>query len=182
VVVVIALLTGPATLRRDSEPESGGRSFGWGVATLLAGWVAVWTAGLLLVTEVRLDDSRAAVDRGDLAQAAQDASDASTLQPWAAEPRLQRALVEERAGNLSAARVRVGEAIDRAPEDWSLWYAAARIDYKAGNRGAYAAEFERALALNPRASFFLVQPLPAPGGESDETKRRAVPHAPATPP
>jgi O-antigen ligase len=181
VVVVIALLTGPATLRRDSEPESGGTSFGWGVATLLAGWAAVWVAGLLLVTEVRLDDSRAAVDRGDLAQAAQDASDASTLQPWAAEPRLQRALVEERAGNLAAARVRVGEAIDRAPEDWSLWYAAARIDYKAGNRDAYAAEFERARALNPRAAFFYVQPLPAPGGESDETKRRAAPHAPATP-
>jgi hypothetical protein len=182
VVVAVALLTGPATLRPDSEPESDGGSFGWGVATLLAGWAAVWIAGLLLLTEVRLDDSRAAVDRGDLVQAAQDASDASTLQPWAAEPRLQRALVEERAGNLPAARVRVGEAIDRAPEDWSLWYAAARIDYKAGNRDAYAAEYERARALNPRSPFFIggggargVQPLPAPHETDDEHGTTAAP-------
>jgi O-Antigen ligase len=182
VVVAAALLTGPATLRRDAEPSRGGGSFGWGVATLLAGWAAVWIAGVMLLTEVRLDDSRAAVDRGDLAQAAQDASDASTLQPWAAEPRLQRALVEERAGNLTAARARVGEAIDRAPQDWSLWYAAARIDLKAGDRDAYAAEYKRARTLNPRSPFFIggvgargVQPIPAPHETDDEGGERGSP-------
>ena len=180
VVVAVALLTGSATLRRDAAPASGGRSFGLGVATLLAGWVALWVAGLLFLTEAKLDDSRAAVDRGDFASAAQDASDASTLQPWAAEPRLQRALVEERAGNLPAARALIAEAIDRAPEDWAVWYAAARIEYKGGDRDRYASAYERARALNPRAPFFTggggargVTPLPAPdslseGGSEDE--------------
>jgi tetratricopeptide (TPR) repeat protein len=185
VVVVVALLTGPATLGRGraaaagdgaGAPAQGGRSFGWGVATLLTGWVALWIAGLLLLTEVKLDDSRAAVDRGDLAAAAQDASDASTLQPWAAEPRLQRALVEERAGNLPAARVQIGEAIDRAPEDWSLWYAASRIEFKAGDRAAYGAAYERARELNPRAPLFTRNggarpPAPTGSGDQEESGR-----------
>jgi hypothetical protein len=199
VVVAVAVLTGPATLRREGDPASSGanraeqgatteRSFGWGVATLLAGWVAVWVAGLLFLSEIKLDESRAAVDRGDLASAAQDARDASTLQPWAADPRLQLALVGERATDWTAARAEIAEAIDRAPEDWALWYAAARIEYKAGDRDAYAAAYERARALNPRAPIFTggggargVEPLPAPGSVSDETQRRAAPHAPTTP-
>jgi tetratricopeptide (TPR) repeat protein len=162
VVVAVALLTGPATLRRSGDPAGDGggarsvprRSFGWGVATLLVGWVAVWIAGLLFLTEVKLDDSRAEVDRGDLPSAAQDASDASTLQPWAAEPRLQLALVEERAGNLPAARREIGEAIDRAPDDWSLWYVASRIEESAGDSEAADASYERARSLNPRAPIF----------------------------
>jgi O-Antigen ligase len=162
VVVAVALLTGPATLHRRGDPAADGggasapprRSFGWGVATLLAGWVAVWIAGLVFLTEVKLDDSRAAVDAGNLPSAAQDASDASTLQPWAAEPRLQLALVEERAGNLPAARREIGEALERAPDDWSLWYVASRIDDKAGDTEAAVAAYERARALNPRAPIF----------------------------
>jgi tetratricopeptide (TPR) repeat protein len=167
VVLAAALLTGPATLRRagiaspaggpdgtDPAATAPGRSFGWGVATLLAGWVAVWTAGVLFLAEVNLDDSRSALDRGDLAGAAQDASDASTLQPWAAEPRLELALIEERAGNFPAAREAIGEAIDRASDDWSLWYVAARIERKAGDDEAAAEAYSRAQSLNPRASVF----------------------------
>jgi O-antigen ligase len=177
VVLAAALLTGAATLRRapvgggNGRPEGApdaaapGRSFGWGVATLLAGWVAVWTAGVLFLAEAKLDDSREAIDRGDLAGAAQDATDASTLEPWAAEPRLQLALVEERAGNLTAAREAIDEAIDRAPDDWSLWYVASRIERKAGDVEAALEAYLRARALNPRAPIFARQ-QPAPQGDA----------------
>jgi tetratricopeptide (TPR) repeat protein len=166
VVLAVALLVGPATVRRASGPAGASgsdgprpaaasqRSFGWGVATLLTGWVAVWIAGLVLLTEVKLDDSRAAFDRGDLSAAAQEATDASTLQPWAAEPWLQRALVEEEAGNLTDARGAIAEAIDRAPDDWSLWYTASQIEDRAGNRTAAFEAYERARALNPRSPIF----------------------------
>jgi O-Antigen ligase/Tetratricopeptide repeat len=178
VVIAVALLVGPATIRRSpgpvGEPGSDGpraatasqRSFSWGVATLLVGWVAVWLAGLVLLTEVKLDDSRAAFDRGDLSAAAQDATDASTLQPWAAEPWLQLALVEEEAGNLTQARRAIAEAIDRAPDDWSLWYAASQIEYRAAGRTAALEAYERARALNPRSPIFDRRKEPGAGRES----------------
>jgi O-Antigen ligase len=170
VVIAVALLVGPATLRAaapsararartagsDGAPEGEPprRSFGWGVATLLAGWAAVWIAGVLLLTEVKLDDSRAAFDRGDVGAAAQDATDATTLQPWAAEPWLELALVQERARNVPAARAAIANAIDRAPNDWSLWWVAGRIENLGGDPEAAQDAFTRARTLYPRAPIF----------------------------
>jgi hypothetical protein len=166
VMLVAGLLVGPATLReRGAEPE-GGSPFGWGVATLLVGWIAIWVAGIMLLTEVKLDDSRAAEERGELSTAAQDADDAITLQPWAAEPRLQVALVQERAGNLRVARREIADAIDRAPDDWALWFVASRIEGSLGNRDSSIEALHRAAALNPRAPIFTpgsAPPQQAPG-------------------
>ncbi|MGH2988399.1 MAG: hypothetical protein ACRDMA_00835, partial [Solirubrobacterales bacterium] len=147
----------PAAAGSDGAPpsERPRRSFGWGVATLLAGWAAVWIAGVLLLTEVKLDDSRAAFDRGDIGAAAQDATDATILQPWAAEPWLELALVQERAPNVPAARAAIAKAIDRAPEDWSLWWVAGRIEAQAGDRAAAGERYYRARALYPRAPIFV---------------------------
>ena len=153
VVVAVAVLTGPATLRPEDEGPRR-RSFGWGVATLLAGWAAVWVAGVLFLGELKLADSEAAAERGNLASAAQDARDAATLQPWAAEPRLQLALVDEQAGNPADARREIEEAIERAPDDWSLWFVASRIEEAAGDTEAAFAAYGRARALNPRTPAF----------------------------
>jgi O-Antigen ligase len=168
VVLAAALLTGPATL--EPEPASsavpqavdGARArllrrrpsrFGLGVATLLVGWAAIWAGGLLFLTEVKLGDSRASASDGDLASAAQDARDASTLQPWAAEPRLQSALVEELGRDLQAANRDLGEAIQRAPDNWQLWFVRARLSVKSGNVGAARLALAHARQLNPRAPF-----------------------------
>ena len=167
-MLAAALLTGPATL--GPEPAfsavppavNGGRArasrarpsrFGIGVATLLVGWAAIWAGGVLFLTEVKLGDSRAAASDRDLSSAAQDARDASTLQPWAAEPRLQLALVEELDGDLQAANRELGEAIERAPDDWQLWFVRARLKVKAGDVGGARRALERARELNPRAPF-----------------------------
>ncbi|MEK6326315.1 MAG: O-antigen ligase family protein [Actinomycetota bacterium] len=168
VVLAAALLTGPATL--EPEPPSSARPhavdgararrlrrrpsrFGLGVATLLIGWAAIWAGGMLFLTEVKLGDSREAADSGDLASAANDARDARTLQPWAAEPRLQLALVEELGGNLRAADRDLGEAIQRAPDNWQLWFVRARLGVKSGDVDAARRSLERARQLNPRAPF-----------------------------
>jgi len=153
VVVAVALLTGPASLAR-SDPAPRRRSFGWGVATLLAGWAAVWVAGVLFLGELKLADSEGASDRGDLTTASQDARDASTLQPWAAEPHLQLALVDEQAGDLAGARREIARAIDRAPDDWSLWFVSSRIEEAAGDIRAAFLDYQRARELNPRTPAF----------------------------
>jgi hypothetical protein len=168
-VLAAALLTGPATLGPDPafsaipHAVNGGRArpprrrparFGLGVATLLVGWAAIWAGGVLFLTEVKLGDSREASSNRDLASAAQDARDASTLQPWAAEPRLQLALVEELEGDLQAANRDLGEAIQRAPDDWQLWFVRARLEVKSGDVSAALRALDRARELNPRAPFF----------------------------
>ena len=168
VVLAAALLTGPATLPSESASSAGLQAvdgararllrrrpsrFGLGVVTLLVGWAAIWTGGILFLTEVKLGDSREAASAGDLASAAQDARDASTLQPWASEPRLQLALVEELDSNLQAASRDLGEAIQRAPDDWQLWFVRARLGVKSGDVGGARLALARARHLNPRAPF-----------------------------
>jgi hypothetical protein len=168
VVLAAALLTGPATLRPEPalsvvpEAVDGGRAqpsgrrpsrFGLGVATLLVGWAAIWAGGDLFFTEVKLEDSRAASSARDLSSAAQDARDASTLQPWSSEPKLQLALVEELDGDLQAANRDVGEAIQRAPDNWQLWFVRARLKVKLGDVDGAGQALERARELNPRAPF-----------------------------
>ena len=123
------------------------------MATLLVGWAAIWAGGVLFLTEVKLGDSRDAASAGSSPSAAQDARDASTLQPWAAEPRLQLALVEELDGDLRAANRDLGEAIERAPDDWQLWFVRARLKVKSGDVDGARRALERARQLNPRAPF-----------------------------
>jgi hypothetical protein len=167
VVLAAALLTGPATLAKQPALTavtqgngggarlSGGQSarFGLGVATLLVGWAAIWAGGTVFLTEVRLGDSRSAASAGNLSSAAQGARDASTLEPWAAAPRLQLALVEELKRDLQAANRDLGEAIKRAPDDWQLWFVRARLEVKLGDVGGARRALERARQLNPRAPF-----------------------------
>jgi hypothetical protein len=169
VVLAAALLTGPATLgkqpalgavtqavddRRGRTSRTRPARFGLGVATLLVGWAAIWAGGTVFLTEVRLANSRSAASAGDLSSAVQDARDASTLQPWAAGPRLQLALVEELNGDLRAANRDLGKAIQRAPDDWQLWFVRARLEVKSGDVSGARRALARARRLNPRAPFF----------------------------
>lgn len=159
VVVALALLAGPAfsVLERDREEASAypaaGR-FGWGIAVILIGWVSLFIAADSLLTERRLDASRAAVGDEELERAADEARAAIALQPWAAEPRLQLALVQESAGELEAADENVERAIERAEDDWSLWLVSARIATLDGRIPDARADLEQARRLNPRAPLF----------------------------
>jgi O-antigen ligase len=153
VIVVAALLTAsPADLRVARSPQARGESagqFGLGIAMIGIAWASIWAAGILLVSDMKLDSSRAAAARRDLATAADDARDAASVQPWSPEPRLQLALVEELSDNLRAARRAAGLAIDRAPGDWRPWAVAARIDAEAGHLKPASVELLKAERLSP---------------------------------
>jgi hypothetical protein len=159
-VVAAGLLTGPATLAPLADatlakPASGGevrsrRRFSAGVGILIVGWISVCAAGLLLLADHRLAASRDAFDRGDLQAAADAANDAASIEPWAAEPHTQLALVRERGGQIAAARREIGDAIERAPRDFKLYLLATRLATEAGDKTAAADYFARAQQLNPK--------------------------------
>jgi hypothetical protein len=161
VVVAAALLTGGATAvasGRELFGESKRKRLALGVATLLVAWVALWCSGDLLATRTKLDESRSAAADGRLEAAVDAADDAITLQPWAAEPRLQLGLVEELGKDLGAARSSLREAADRAPDDWQIWYLVSRVAAKSGRLGEAHAALQRARELDPRSPFVQRRP------------------------
>jgi tetratricopeptide (TPR) repeat protein len=131
--------------------------FGLGIATLLCGLACIWIAGVVLLGSIQLAQSRAAVDRGDLDDAANNASFAESIEPWSSGASLQLAQVEELRGRLFEARVWADEAISESPHDWHGWYVAARIAIRAGDQGAADRALERAAELSPLP---LPEPLP----------------------
>ncbi len=158
-VVAAALLTGPATLPGpDPGPPSrqfrgearSRRGFAAGVALLLIAWVSICGSGLLLLSAHALESSRSDAGAGDLAGAADAANEAIDLQPWAAEPRTQLALVYEQAGEFDRAGEEIAEAIERSPEDYRLRLVAARIYFAAGDPDGSRAQLLEAHRLNPR--------------------------------
>jgi len=123
------------------------------LAVLAFGWLALVASADSFLTQRSLKESQSAVVSRDFTEGADRASDAIALQPWAAEPRLQLALVYESAGDLEQASREAAEASERAPDDWLPWLARARIETAAGNIEAARLALDRARSLNPKAPF-----------------------------
>ena len=156
-VICLGLMTGPATssLRGEAPQEAprsarrGSRSFGMGVAVITAAWLVICSQAAPLLSQMRIDDSRAALARGEYVRALRAATAARTLQPWAATPYRQLAVVEEQRGRTALARDYIGEALDREPGNFELWEIAARIQTDAGDIAAAGQSLERSRRLNP---------------------------------
>ena len=161
--VALGLVTGlstarvdpPRLARRDERLPLGWRHrWGFGVAGLLVAWAVIAAQLIPLLAQRALARSEAAVERGDLADAEGEATAARNVQPWAASPYLQLALVAEERGDLSQARRRIREAIERDPRNWRLWLTATRIDVKLGDLDGAETSLRRAVELNPRSPLF----------------------------
>jgi Tfp pilus assembly protein PilF len=114
----------------------------------------ITTEAIPLLSQTRIRDSQAAIDRGDAPAALDKARDARELQPWAASPHLQLALVEEQTGDLGAARNAILEAIGNDPSDWRLWLVRARLETKSGAVAAARSSLREAKRRNPRSPLF----------------------------
>ena len=158
---LLAVLAGPASTAATSEPPrtryfTAGRL---GVITLAIAVIVVQAISYIAGTFV--NDSQQAFRRGDFATAASRARDARGVQPWAASPRVQLALVYERQGRLRDARDSVQAALARDRSDWRSWLIAARIESESGNSAAARANSEHARALNPKSPIWSQRPAVA---------------------
>jgi len=127
---------------------------GPGVAVLAVGWVLICAQAIPWLAAGKISDSQAAVRRGDTGAALANALDAKSLQPWAASPYVQLALVAEQRHELSDARRWIASAIHRDSSDWRLWYLAARMQRESGQSAAAARSYAKARSLNPRSPLF----------------------------
>ncbi len=161
-LVCLGLLIGPAIsavelhrVRGEARARRGRLpGFAVGAAALGLGWFALCAQAIPWLTDLQIKESTAAVERNDGTSALKHALDAKNLQPWAASPYLQAALVQEQRLDLPDARKWIGEAIERNSIDWRLWLVAARIETKAGDIAAARRSLLRAEALNPRSPLF----------------------------
>jgi len=169
-IATLGLLTGPASAaasgHKPAPAEDGNARAGQAprrherrYLLALSGVVVVAlfvivTEAIPLLTQTRIRDSQAAVDRGAAVAALDRARDARELQPWAASPYLQLALVEEQTGALRAARTSILEAIDNDRSDWRLWLVRARLETKSGALAAARESLREAKRLNPRSPLF----------------------------
>lgn len=145
--------TGPEA-DRDPEPEAGRMRFvprgilaALAVAALIA--VAIPYAGLSSV-----DESQAEVRARSLNGALADARTASDVQPYAASPYLQQALVFELGGDYDAAAQAATRATEEEPTNWRNWFVLSRIEAERGDPKAAVDAFDEARSLNPKSLLF----------------------------
>ena len=139
----------------DTRPRRMRGRFGLGVASLLVAWILILAQAIPLLAQREIADSQAAVERGDLGEAFSAAGAARDVQPWAATPYLQLALVSEEAGDLRRAGAWIDKAIERDSRDWRLWLVSARVETKLGRVAAAERSLRRAINLNPRSPLFV---------------------------
>lgn len=96
-------------------------------------------------------DSRSAAADGRVGAALEDSRTAERLQPYAATPRLQRALVLEEAGDLEGAALAAREATANEPTNWRTWLVLARINARRGDTTFAILQLRKARRLNPRS-------------------------------
>jgi hypothetical protein len=110
---------------------------------------ALCAESIALLGNERLRASQRAAEHGDLAAAADAALEARQLEPWAAAPSVQLALLNEQVGSVPTARRWIGDALRRDPSDWRTWVVATRLRIESGDVGAARRALATARRLNP---------------------------------
>jgi tetratricopeptide (TPR) repeat protein len=115
---------------------------------------AVVAIAIPLASTALVRQSQDAAQAGDLTGALEDAKSAENVQPDAAAPRLQQALVLETEGDLAAAAAAARAATERESTNWQLWMVLSRIEAQRGNAEAAIRFYDKARSLNPISPVF----------------------------
>jgi len=142
----------------DARLEPGGATGALGLRWRLApGAVAVLAILAIAVPLASTDLLRASADEaqaGDLQAAFDLARSAQNVQPDAASPRLQQALVLEAGGELSPASEAARAATEKESTNWRNWLVLFRIEAELGHSDAALRFYRRARFLNPHSELF----------------------------
>lgn len=151
VIPYIALLLAAAAVAglSGADPIGAGHRRLMQVALALAAIVALWAIVLPLSVTVEVRSSQAAALGGRYRGALADAATAQRLEPSAASPRLQRALILEQLGDLAGASQAIAQAETRESTNWRIWLIASRIATESDRPRLALADYRQARSLNP---------------------------------
>jgi hypothetical protein len=125
------------------------RGYAGRIALVALAVAAVVTIAIPLAGTVALENSRSDAAAGNLEAALGDARTAAGLQPYAAAPRLQEALLYERMGDLDSAVRAAKAATEREATNWRPWLILSRLEARSGNSDASLEAYRQAQSRNP---------------------------------
>ena len=121
------------------------------VAIALFGAIAIGAVAVPMAAALAMRDSRDAAADGRVRAALATSTTAGRLQPYAATPDLQRALVLEGAADLLGAATAARAATIDEPTNWRTWLVLARIEARRGESAAALHALRKANRLNRRS-------------------------------
>lgn len=139
-----------ASAPREAPPRRLALRLGM-IAAAVACLVAI---AIPLASTIDLRFSQRAVAAGNLPLALSDARAAAGVEPGAASPRLQQALVLEAEHDLPAALIAARRAVGREPQNSVNWLILSRIEAESGRVNAAIFAYRRARALDPGNPIF----------------------------
>lgn len=159
IAVVVLALGAVVVCGRDESPVAGERDeprrrLAPRAVLILLAVAALGAVAVPMAAALATDDSRDAVADGRLTAALQDSRTAERLQPYAATPRLQRALVLEASGSFDDAAAAARAATADEPTNWRTWLVLARVDARRGSSASALRALREARRLNPRSRLF----------------------------
>jgi hypothetical protein len=124
------------------------------IAVAVVALAAVVAIAIPLASTALVRQSQDEAQAGALGAALEDAKSAQNVQPDAATPRLQQALVLETDGDLPAAAAAARAATERESTNWRLWMVLSRIEAQRGDSEAAIRYYRKARSLNPNSPLF----------------------------
>lgn len=138
--------------RRPPRESRSGRIVVAVLAVLALPVVAVPLAGAN-----NIQASQASAAKGRVGSALRSARSAQRIEPYAATPRLQEALLLESAGQLTAAVQQARAATTDEPTNWRTWLIRTRIEAEAGHVVEAVRSYRRFRQLNPTSSLLALR-------------------------
>jgi hypothetical protein len=155
-LLLAAALLGPGWARRPAEPpaEPWPLPVPARIGCAFLSIVAIVVIAIPLASTSLLRESEAEAREGDLSGALEAARSARNVEPGAASPRLQEALVLEEMGDFDGAAEAARAAVERESTNWRPWLVLARLEARRGAAEEAVRAYRRARSLNPRSALF----------------------------
>jgi len=116
--------------------------------------IALIAIAIPLASTALIRESQSDAVAGSLNAALSKARTAQNVQPEAATPRVQQALLLESMGEYGPAAAAARAATEREPTNWRTWLLLSRIEAQNGEPDAAVRDYRQARALNPNSIIF----------------------------
>lgn len=126
----------------------------WRAVAGLASIAAIVAIAVPLASASLVRQSQEHAQSGDLGEALSEARSAQNVEPSAATPRLQQALILEVQGDLAAAASAARAATERESTNWKTWLVLSRIEAERGRAAASLEAYRKARSLKPNSQIF----------------------------